>query len=254
MTPAKEQHAYIEATAEAYVASVLCVALLPSGWLFLAPLSAIAILVAAWFSRIPLARKGDATFAPDPLAPDFKPLLALLAGTIEGIQAGDGKARIHLMPMLGPDGRPAPYALDWSPTRSCLEVTHSGVTTSCHCAARIRPNALLPIIVAEYPVTVEAEMDSGGWRVLLGTRQPFLFRRLFNRDPTNFAKVAYAIYVSTIMCLCRYSRSGDGLAGMRVAVAMVAPVVLVRLWAFRSRIHHAVAQNSIFLARLFKRH
>lgn len=249
----REPSAYLEAVAEAYAASALSAALLPERWLLLAPLPAIALLAASWFARIPIVAGGDAAFAPDPLAPDFRPLLAILADRIEAALAGGGVARIHLMPMLAPDGSPLPYAIDWNPAESSLVATHCASTERRHCGAPVRPAALLPIVVSRHPVSIEARRAPDGRRVLLLERRPFTVRSLFSREPPGFAALAYALYAPTALLLLKRHGVGGGIGPMRIAVAAIAPVVAVRLWAFRTRLRRAVAGNALFAAGLLRR-
>lgn len=243
----------LAAAAEALLVSAIFLALLPERLLWLSPLPAILFLTCSWPRRIPRIGKRDAVFVPDPLAPDFKPLLASLDEMLGAVQTGGRKARMILMPMPSADGGYSAYAVDWEPWNSALAVQWRGGRQSRHCLVRIEPRAFMPIVAGSCPAEIKAEFDASTGRVAIDAAHPFSLHRLLSDAPPSRLSIVYVAWLAVLLPAVRIA---DGALDGRLpllAVLAVAPPVVLRMTAFSERISRALAQNAAFARLLFRR-
>lgn len=228
-------------------AAALCIAFLPPELLFVAPLAAIAVSLYYGFRTAPRARRGDAVFAPDPLAPDFKPLLKTVRSMLEAAKAQGRRGRIVMTPMPAPVGGFAPYSLCWSPKDNAIEADWNGGKTRLRSAVPVRIAAPMPIRVMDHPVAVSFGHDSRSGRVAVSTG---IAARNALRSPRTDA---WLLYLAALLLVARL-RAGDGRVNlMSVAIFAAMPVIVRRLADFYPRFMRAAKTEFAFARNLARR-
>lgn len=233
------------------LAAALCIAFLTPRMLFAAPLAAIAVSLWEGLRRMPFVRRGDAVFAPDPLAPDFRPLLKTVREMLEAAKAQGLRGRIVLTPMPSATGGFAEYSLRWDPKHSAMEASWPGGTTHLKSAVPVFLDAPMPVIVGRFPVAVSFAPDGRSGRVAVsavgadaaggGGRTP--------RPRT----AAWLFYLSGILVAARLLAGEGDIDLARTAVFAAAPVVIRRLVDFSPRIIRAVKSEAAFAKNLLRR-
>lgn len=227
----------LAATAEAALAAALCLALLPAPRLFLAPLVAAALLVPALLNRMPARRRGEAVFAPDPLAPDFVPLVATLREMIEDAQADGARRRLVLTPLPASNGGFDDYGVLWRPgeNSSAVEVEWRGSRVRRRTAAAVLPKAPMPLRVGSHPVRITISRDSRTGRAVLAIERPW--RPLRTLNPLGAPlRSAYIAYLAALLGLLRVFPPQHAASGVTFAVLAAAPILLRRLADFAPRL------------------
>lgn len=238
-------------TAEAAFVASAMLALLPDRLCFAAPAAAAALLLRALPPRIPRAGRDCAVFVPDPLAPDFRPLLSAVADALEAVQA-DGRERgAILTPVPCPGGGFASYSLSWEPGPGRLVAVCGGRSVSRKCAAKVRVRAPLPIEVCRHPVKISIRPDerAGGACIAAGGARSLV--SLATGTPPGAGYIAYLLYLCPVFAV--YAILGREVGGaLALFAAAAAPILAVRLLDFKERIALFSRRNALF-ARLLAR-
>lgn len=229
-------------------AAALCIAFLPPRLLFAAPLAAIAVAIVSGLRSAPFARRGDAVFAPDPLAPDFRPLLKTVREMLEAAKAQGRPGRIVLTPMPSATGGFAEYSLRWDPKHSAMEASWLGGTAQLKSAVPVFLDAPMPVTVGRFPVAVEFAPDSRSGRVAVSTAGAA--GGTGGRAPNALRAAVWLLYLSAILIAARLVAKDGRIDVMRVAVFAAAPVVVMRLADFSPRILRAAKSEAVFARNL----
>lgn len=232
-------------------AAALCVAFLPPRLLFAAPIAAIAVAIVSGLSSAPFARRGDAVFAPDPLAPDFRPLLKSVREMLEAAKAQGRCGRIVLTPMPSATGGFAEYSLCWDPKHSAMEATWPGGTTRLKSVVPVFLDAPMPVVVGRFPVAVAFAPDSRSGRVAVSASGTA--GGADGRPPQAMLTAAWLFYLSAVLVAARLLAGEGNIDLARTAVFAAAPVVMRRLVDFSPRIIRTVETEAAFAKNLLRR-
>lgn len=242
---------YVAITAEAACVASAMLALLPDHLCAAAPAAAVALLLRALPPRIPRAGRDCAVFVPDPLAPDFRPLLSAIADALEAVQA-DGRERCAILtPLTCREGGFSSYSLSLEPASGTLVAVCGGRSASRKCAAKVRVRAPLPIEVRRHPVKIFLRPDArtGGACIAAGGARSLV--SLATGGPPGAGYIAYLLYLCPVFAV--YALRGRAAGGaLALFAAAAAPIMAVRLLDFKERIALFSRRNALF-ARLLAR-
>lgn len=166
-----------------------------------APVVALALLLPMVVCSIPVARRKDAVFAPDPLNPDFETLADTLGNMMEDASVRGTQSRFILTPLPLAAGGFAKYSILWNPCHSTLEIACGAKSVRRTRAVEVKPLAPMPFVVQNNPVSIEISRDSASKRVVVSMRtpwRPLVFLCGYGALPM---RMAYVFYVTVVILL-----------------------------------------------------
>ena len=226
----------LAATAEASLAAALCVALPWHAAHVAAPFVALALLLPSWRVLVPAAGRDDAVFSPDPLSPDFTPLLRTLREMIEAAKVQGTKRRLILTPMPSHDGGFREYRLLWNPGSQTLVAEWDGGKQRNRTAAQVLLDAPMPICVGRHPVSIEVSRDRRTARALLAVERPMRPLGFLNPGCAPALVSAYYLYLAAALFAYGMASPERPMKALTLAVVAIAPILVRRLIDFAPRI------------------
>ena len=240
---------YLAAAMEAAIAAGAFCVCLPS-LCFLAPTVALAMLIPALRARHFASRSAAVSFVPDPLAPRFSELAAVLAKCAEKAAAGEGGSTVRLAPLYDKRGF-VPYEITVRPGNGAFVVTCGEKESRRATDAPLRPRCQLPLRVALQPLAVEVVGEAGA--AVLRTPQPLVRFRPERSRHIGAAGLAYRFYVVAFLGWCLGNGKTLATDGAAILAFIALPALVVRAAAFRTRVIAFLRSQFWFAGRLARR-